>query len=159
MPEDIYVSNINILYKALSDSIWKYIETGKEEDAVYVRAYLPALLNAVASYQDSILKKEGISESEEILACKYVNNRLKHNPKFATFAHESRGGFSFPISFPLESPLPDVWWIRINDENLMDVTDKHYAQQAAYQNLFEKTCLVDNRSCLKYFRYIRCKEY
>ncbi len=138
MQEEVYVSNIGILYHKLSDSIWGYRGTGHEKDAVYVRAFLPALLNAIASYWDSVLGKMGVPETDEILACKYANNRLKHNPKFASFAHESQGGFGFPMSFPFESPLPDIWWLRIPDEALTEPKDKHYNQQSAYQRLFEE---------------------
>lgn len=143
MHEEVYRSNIVIMYKGLEEAINRYRNNGKEEAAVYVRAYLPALLNAIASYQDSVLKKKEIQETTEILACKYANNRLKHNAKFASFTHETQGGFTFPISFPVVIPAPDVRWIEIPEDELLDEDAKGYVQQEAYKDLFEKRPVLE----------------
>lgn len=109
-------------------AINEYINNGHIYGEVkYINAYLMAVLGAIAAYKDTV--KKDIKETEEIKACKYANNMLKHNPIIITHI-EHEGGITFPISFPIASdPINIVWkW--------QDLNAHHPEQKKAFKDLF-----------------------
>lgn len=103
-------SNIEILFMHLKNSIEEYIEKGEcMGDLKYINAYLAATINAIVSYVDKLVEIKRLKENDVIEALKFVNNLYKHNPNFVS-ATKRIGGFSFPMSFPLEIECCNIVW-------------------------------------------------
>lgn len=132
--EQVYQTNIRILYKHLEDSIGDYINIGhicgKTE---YVNAYVMAVLGAIVAYYDTVVKPNKainkIQEEKCILACKYANNMLKHDPSIVTHVR-SKGGLTFPMAFPVSIDEIEVVW------KWQDLPTNHPDQKDAFQDLF-----------------------
>ena len=125
---EVYISNIQILFSDLEQAINDYIESGHlSGDVKYINAYLMAVLGAIVAYKDTVLKEQ--KESENVKACKYANNMLKHDLFIVTHV-ETVGGFHFPIHFPLIVPKIDVVW------KWQDLNTKHADQKLAFKELF-----------------------
>lgn len=124
----VYVSNIQILYNDLQKAINEYINSGHIYGEVkYINAYLMAVLGAIAVYKDTV--KKDVPETDEIKACKYANNMLKHEPTIITHI-EPEGGISFPISFPVAIEQIDIVW------KWQDLNAYHQNQKKAFKDLF-----------------------
>lgn len=133
--EDVYVSNIRVLYSDLKKAINNYIDHGHTTGEVkYINAYLMATIGAIVAYKDTVLKTQ--EESYEIKACKYANNMLKHDPEIITHI-KPVGGFEFPIFFPLEIPEIDVIW------KWQDLYSKHSDQKKAFKELFAEQSVLE----------------
>lgn len=133
--EAVYKSNLQILFSDLRQAVNDYIGYGHTHGEVkYINAYLMAVLGAIAAYKDTVLK--GQKESDEIKACKYANNMLKHDPSIITMMVPS-GGATFPISFPLEIPEINIIWKWLNLES------KHEDQKKAFKKLFVGEPVLD----------------
>ena len=125
--ETVYISNIQILYSDLKNAINDYIEGGYSKgESKFINAYLMAVIGAIVAYKDTIIKGQ---ESEEIKACKYANNMLKHDPIIVTHIKPT-GGIEFPIEIPLEIPEIDVVW------KWQDLDAHHQDQKDAFKKLF-----------------------
>lgn len=61
----------------------------------YVEVYLAVSIHALMDYVDRFLK-----DDNEIMACRYVNNAIKHVSDYDTHK-ENKGGIVSLISFPL----------------------------------------------------------
>lgn len=120
-------SNFTILFNDLKKAINYYLKEGYlTRETKYVEAYLSATIHALVDYADKYLDPK----SEIILACKYVNNTLKHNDLLVT--HKTViGGFSFPMSFPMKIEKIQVVW---NYDPL--IKTRHQNQQNAFQKCF-----------------------
>lgn len=126
--EEVYKSNIKILYEDLRNAIDDYVEHGHiTGDVRFVNAYLMATIGAIVAYNDTVLREQ--KDFEEMKACKYANNMLKHNPVIVTCV-EAHGGLSFPMSFPFEIPIVDVVW------KWQDLCSHHEDQKMAFRELF-----------------------
>lgn len=126
--ERVYKSNIQILYHDLKNAIKTYIEHGHTTGEIqYVNAYLMAVLAAIAAYNDTV--ENGREETDEIKACKYANNLLKHDPTIVTHI-KPEGGITFPMSFPLTIPEIDVVW------KWQELYARSRNQNDAFKNLF-----------------------
>lgn len=119
-------SNFRIMFLGLQQAIEEYLEsghyTGKME---YVEAYLVSTIHTLIDYADRFLK-----DDDEIMACRYVNNTIKHVAGYVTHK-EVKGGLTFPISFPLECEEIRVVW-RCN----ADLECRHKDQKKAYIRCF-----------------------
>ena len=126
--EMVYKSNIQILFHDLQNAINIYIKHGHTTGEIqYVNAYLLAVLAAIAAYKDTVLKDR--PETDEIKACKYANNMLKHDPTIISHI-ESDGGMTFPMHFPLVIPEIDIVW------KWQDLSAHHEDQKNAFKVLF-----------------------
>ena len=93
-----------------------------------------AILGAIAAYYDTNMPKG--MESDELKACKYANNMLKHDPTVITFV-QSEGGLHFPMSFPFSIPEIDIVW------KWQDLYSKHTDQKQAFKSLFSGMPVLD----------------
>ena len=133
--EAVYKSNLQILFSDLRQAVNDYIGYGHTNGEVkYINAYLMAVLGAIAAYKDTVLK--GQKESDEIKACKYANNMLKHDPSIITPMVPS-GGATFPISFPIVIPKIDVVW------KWQDLQADHPDQKEAFKKWFVGKPVLD----------------
>lgn len=126
--EEVYINNVQILFSDLKESINEYINKGHCSGEVkYINAYLSAVLGAIVSYKDTVLMNQ--NETDEIKACKYANNMLKHDPTIITHI-VPKGGIAFPVSFPVSiEPINVVWkWQNLNAY--------HQDQKDAFKTLF-----------------------
>ena len=124
----MYKSIIQILYSDLCRAINEYIEHGHcTGDVKYINAYVMAVLGAIAAYKDTVIPGE--TETEEIKACKYANNMLKHDPTIISHITSS-GGMHFPMSFPLVIPEIEIVW------KWQDLNAHHEDQKNAFKELF-----------------------
>ncbi len=124
----VYKSNIQILYSDLCKAINEYVDfshcTGEVK---YINAYVMAVLGAIAAYKDTVIPGE--SETDEIKACKYANNMLKHDPTIISNI-TSAGGMQFPMTFPLVIPEIEIVW------KWQDLNAHHLDQKEAFRHLF-----------------------
>ena len=139
--EGVYRSNIQILYSDLQRAIADYIDHGHSAGEMkYINAYSMAVLGAVVAYYDTVKAPQSGSkqknEGKEILACKYANNMLKHDPSIVTHV-QSSGGLSFRMSFPFSIEEIKVVW------KWQDFHSKHPEQKAAFQELFANKPVLD----------------
>lgn len=133
--EAVYKSNLQILFSDLHQAVKDYIDYGHTNGEVkYINAYLMAVLGAIAAYKDTVLK--GQKETDEIKACKYANNMLKHDPTIIT-PMTPTGGAGFPISFPLVIPQISIVW------KWQDLQSKHEDQKDAFKDLFAEKSVLD----------------
>lgn len=139
--ESVYRSNIQILYSNLHRAISDYLDYGHTSGEVkYINAYTMAVLGAIAAYYDTVKAPQSGSnqkkEEKMILACKYANNMLKHDPTIVTHVRSS-GGLSFPMSFPVSIEEIEVVW------KWQDFNSRHPEQKAAFQELFADKPVLD----------------
>lgn len=125
-------SNIEILFMHLKNSIEEYIEKGEcMGDLKYINAYLAATINAIVSYVDKLIEIKRLQENDVIEALKFVNNLHIHNPNFVSVTKRI-GGFSFPMSFPLEMECFNIVW-----SECIGLTTKKVQQKNAYEKIFQ----------------------
>lgn len=139
--ENVYKCNIQIIYTALEKAIADYIDHGYTTGEMkYINAYSMAVLGAIVAYYDTVKAPQSGSnqknEGKEILACKYANNMLKHDPSIVTHV-QSNGGFSFPMSFPLSIEKINIVW------KWQELHTKHPEQKAAFKELFANKPVLD----------------
>lgn len=89
-------------------------------------AYVFSTLASIVAFADNFFN----TNSNDIKACKYAYNMLKHNHKVITFV-ELNGGFSFPFTFPLLIPPIDIVWL------FQNFKCNHVDQKDAFKNLFD----------------------
>lgn len=139
--ESVYRSNIQILFYNLQRAIADYIDYGHTSGEMkYINAYSMAVLGAIVAYYDTVKAPQSGSnqknEGKEILACKYANNMLKHDPSIVTHV-QSSGGFSFPMSLPLSIEEINIVW------KWQELHSKHPEQKAAFQEMFANKPVLD----------------
>lgn len=126
-------SNFRIMLSGLQNAIEEYLESGYYvEKLEYVEAYLVATIHALMDYADRFLK-----DDDEIMACRYVNNTIKHVAGYVTHK-EVTGGLTFPISFPIELEEIKVVW-----RNDADLECRHKDQKNAYVKCFAGKALLE----------------
>lgn len=120
-------SNFLIMFRELSKAIDDYLKYGYTKgDLQYVDAYLSATIHTLMDYADKYMDKD----DEQVMACRYACNTLKHNSSLVTH-RKIRGGITFPISFPLRFEEMKVVW---NYD--ATVKTRHPDQQAAFVKCF-----------------------
>lgn len=139
--EDNYISSIRINYGYLEQHVQECLDEGLGGYATpEVQTDIGNILNSIASYHECCLK--GLAEFNNpepnwLLACKFANNRLKHDSRVAVVGTK-QGGFAFPMSFPLVSLVPDVYWQSFKE--LEETRNKYkvsfYSQKDAYEQDF-----------------------
>ena len=119
-------NNFRIMLLGLQNAIKEYLEhgcyTGKIDE---VEAYLVASIHALMDYADRFLEND-----ERILACRYVNNTIKHAGGFVTHK-EITGGLTFPMFFPSEFKKIKFIW-----KNNADLECRYINQKEAYIHYF-----------------------
>lgn len=126
-------NNFEIMYKGLLNAVAQYLGHGHAASKIdEIEAYLVATIHALMDYADRFLQ-----DDESILACRYVNNTIKHADGFVTHK-EVTGGFSFPITFPLEIEEIKIVWKRC-----AELECRYKNQKNAYQNCFAGKPLVE----------------
>lgn len=145
--EDSYTSSICINYRYLQQHVKECLDAGLGGVATpEVQTDIRNILNAIVSYYECCLKglAEYSSEPNWLLACKFANNRLKHDERVANVGNKV-GGFTFPMSFPFVSLVPDVVWYSFQDleESRNKYKDSFYSQKEAYQNDFAQRSVCD----------------
>lgn len=138
--EASYVGSIRINYQSLVRHVADCLAEGLGGAATLeVQTDIKNILNAIASYYDCCLKglNEYKKEPSWMLACKFVNNRLKHDERVAVVGKKN-GGFTVPMGFPLVSLAPDVYWrsFRELEEDRNRYKKSFYSQKEAYQQEF-----------------------
>lgn len=119
-------NNFRIMFLGLQNAIKEYLEQGRYSGEIdEVEAYSVASVHALMDYADRFLK-----DDDSILACRYVNNTIKHAGGFVTHK-EIIGGLTFPISFPLEIEEIKVIW-----KNNADLECRYINQKKAYIKCF-----------------------
>ena len=73
-------NNFRIMYEQLEFYIEKYYIDEKNEYLEYIEAYLAATIHTLMDYAERYLCEDSV-----IIACKYVNNIVKHVTGFVTF--------------------------------------------------------------------------
>lgn len=138
--EDSYISSIRINYQYLEQHVRACLGEGLGGIATpEVQTDIRNILNAIVSYYDCCLSglAEYNPEPDWLLACKFANNRLKHDKRVAVVGNK-QGGFTFTMSFPFVSLVPDVYWQSFQD--LEETRNKYkasfYSQKDAYQHAF-----------------------
>lgn len=82
------------MFLGLQNAIKEYLEHGRYTGKIdEVEAYLVAFIHALMDYADRFLE-----DDSSILACRYVNNTIKHAGGFVTHK-EIIGGFTFSMFF------------------------------------------------------------
>lgn len=85
---------------------------------------------------------ERVNESEEdtkiISAFRFANNTLKHDKDLFEFT-EQTGGFSFPMSFPLEIEKKEIRWKILEDNGKFESQYKNYVKLLQGKSVIE-TC-------------------
>lgn len=126
-------NNFKIMFEGLQKAIEDYLEygtcTGRME---YVEAYLVATIHALMDYADRFLL-----DDDEIMACRYVNNTIKHVAGYVTHK-EVTGGVTFPITFPLACEEIKVVW-----KSEADLACRYEDQKKAYIKCFAGKSLLD----------------
>ena len=126
-------NNFKIMFEGLQQAINKYLEsvtcTGRME---YVEAYLAVTIHALMDYADRFLL-----DNDEIMACRYVNNTIKHVSGYVTHK-EVTGGLTFPISFPFECEEIKVVW-----RSEADLDCRYENQKDAYIKRFAEKSMID----------------
>lgn len=116
--EDSYISSICINYKYLEQHVQECLDEGLGGIATpEVQTDIRNTLNAIVSYHECCLKGFAEFNNPEpnwLLACKFANNRLKHDGRVAVVGNK-QGGLTFPMSFPFVSLVPDVYWQSFKD--------------------------------------------
>ncbi len=119
-------NNFKLMYSRLCWAIDDYLKHGHNDKGIdELEAYLAATMHALMDYAERYLKDDDI-----ILACKYVNNTIKHVHGFITHK-EITGGFTFPISFPFGCEEIKVVW-KYNES----LDCRHKDQKEAYKRCF-----------------------
>lgn len=125
--QSILKSNLLIVFSDLEKAITSYLNGGHTKgETKYIDAYLAASIHALIDYADRYLD----ANDERIKACKYANNTLKHNDRFITH-RKTKGGFSFPFSFPICIEEIQVVW-----NYSSEVKTRHKDQQIAFEKHF-----------------------
>lgn len=145
--EDSYTSSICINYRYLHQHVQECLDEGLGGVATpEVQTDIRNILNAIVSYYECCLKglAEYSSEPNWLLACKFANNRLKHDGRVADVGNKV-GGFTFPMSFPFVSLVPDVVWRSFHDleETRSKYKKSFYSQKEAYQHDFAQRSVCD----------------
>lgn len=131
-------SNFRIMFMGLQKAIDDYAKSGYHAEKIeFVEAYLVASIHALMDYADRFLK-----DDDEIMACRYVNNTAKHVDGYVTHK-EVAGGFTFPVSFPLECEKIRVIW-----KKSADLECRHKDQKYAYIKCFAGKELLETLSPL-----------
>lgn len=138
--EDSYISSIRINYQYLIQHVKDCLDEGLSGIATpEVQTDIRNILNAIVSYYDCCLKglAEFNPEPDWLLACKFANNRLKHDSRVAVVGGK-KGGFALPMGFPFVSLVPDVYWQSFKE--LEETRNKYkvsfYSQKDAYEQDF-----------------------
>lgn len=123
-----------IHYNHLNNSVTECIKSNhKIEEQQKVIAYTFSTLACIVVYVDNYPIDE---VTKSILACKYAYNMLKHNANVISFV-KFEGGFEFPISFPLESPVFEAKW------KFQDFDCHHNDQKEAFKELFDDKKVIE----------------
>lgn len=145
--EDSYTSSVRINYRYLQQHVQECRDEGLGGVATpEVQTDIRNILNAIVSYYECCLK--GLAkynpEPDWLLACKFANNRLKHDGRVAEVGNKI-GGISFPISFPIAIPAPDEVWRSFQnlEESRNKYKDSFYSQKEAYQHDFAQRSVCD----------------
>lgn len=137
--ENTLKSNVEILFEHLKNSITEYIDKGEcMGELKYINAYLSATINAIVSYIDKLIEVDRLQENDVVEALKFINNLHKHNPHFVSVTKRV-GGFSFPMSFPLEIECCNIVW-----SECIGLTTKKKQQKEAYENIFQHREILDS---------------
>ena len=135
-----YKNCITILWNDLYKAIDHYIKGNHNaQDIKYITAYLGGCLFWIIAFYDIVLKviaPQRYPETDEIKACKYASNLVKHNEVIISHTY-SDGGISFPIGFPVEINNIDILW----KNGCLDVI--HSDQKVAYNNKFADKSVKD----------------
>ena len=127
-------SNFRIMYRGLCQAVDDFLKNGycTGDDLEEIEAYLVATIHALMDYADRFFKDDDV-----ILACRYVNNTMKHARGFVTYK-EMTGGLSFPYSFPFECAEMKVIW-KYNAE----LDCRYENQKEAYKKCFAGKILIE----------------
>lgn len=132
--KSILKSNFHILFEELKKAVNNYLDYGHIHGEIeYINAFLTASIHSLIDYTDRYFD----SEDAEIMACKYVNNTLKHNDVLVTHS-KPVGGFTFPITYPIVIPKIEVLW---NYDK--SVKTRHPEQQRAFEKLFAGKPIIE----------------
>lgn len=120
-------SNLLIVFSDLERAIQQYLDYGYSiGETKYIDAYLAATIHALMDYADTYLSRD----DEQVQACQYANNTLKHNSSLITHK-KITGGLTFPIYFPMKSEKMEIVW---NFDS--NVKTRHKDQQHAFEIYF-----------------------
>ncbi len=122
--KEILQNAFNNSYSKLKSAVNEYIV---KDHSIYnitqINECLILTIHLMMDYMERFFK-----EDDTVRAYKYVNNSLKH--KGGAIIHsESRGGFSFPIEFPMEIEDFKIVWKHQTAES------KYKKQIKAYNDL------------------------
>lgn len=108
--------NIEVLSCAINElkQVINNIETKAtitSEDYIVLEKELNSFLVNLSAYKIRNIKKG----NDLLIGFQYAFNLIKHEKKIVTTKKVIKGGFTFPISFPLESPCNEIYWIDVSN--------------------------------------------
>lgn len=133
---EVYKSIIRINFSRLENSISSFLAAPNGSiRPIEVYADIANMVNSIASYHDSKLKGVCPDDLDRLVqACKFVNNRLKHDQNVITMGRMD-GGFAMPLAFPFASLVRDFYWIDVR--RMRGSKGKYPSQELAYRELFQ----------------------
>lgn len=120
------LQEFRVQYNALMEARSAFLsDLDNHELWTTVSSCVHSTLGAFIIFWDCCRKTYDIPEEPDLLrALKFPNNQLKHN-KNLSFTSSFQQGFTFPISFPLVSVPPDVYWAPIKKPEELHHPDQY----------------------------------